>query len=168
MNGGCDSTPAPLFTTIACGDTICGQVNRSEVARDTDWFELNVPIDADVVMTVVGECRIDFGRVEDSACIPGAPNCQCISGTIDPFLFTQPCDEAQITSRAPSGISWWFATVGDLNAIPCGSETPGNDYIVSWSCDLAACCTLGDANGDGAIDFADLVNLLANWGPCSG
>jgi hypothetical protein len=31
-----------------------------------------------------------------------------------------------------------------------------------------AVATTGDVNGDGVVDFSDLLALLADWGPCAG
>ena len=167
VNGGCNGTATPLFTAVACDDIVCGQVYQSDTLRDTDWYELTHGTDAQVTMTGVGENALVFGRIEDSACTPGAPECTCIGGTIDPFATPAPCDEGMVTAPHSAGASWWFVSTVSLGVVPCGGELPGNDYVVSWRCTPLPCCTLGDANEDGSVDFADLVILLANWGPCS-
>ena len=41
-NGGCNSAP-PVFSTIACGDTICGTAAFDGATRDTDWYAFTVP-----------------------------------------------------------------------------------------------------------------------------
>ncbi len=40
----------------------------------------------------------------------------------------------------------------------------GEAYIYDLNC----AGTVGDLNGDGVVDGADLATLLANWGPCAG
>ena len=168
FNGGCNSTPVPLFSSVECGDTICGQITRGDDLRDTDWFALEVPADADVTMTGIGEFNLIFGRIEDSGCTPGAPDCSCIGGTIDPFVSPPGCTEASVTSAVAAGTSWWFVSTDQTGAIACAHALPGNEYVMTWTCGPEPCCVLGDSNHDGAIDFADLVILLANWGPCGG
>lgn len=167
-NGGCNSSPTPLFSSVECGDTVCGQVYQGAVLRDTDWYELASTGDSDVIMTGVGENTIVFGRIEDSGCTPGAPDCGCIGGTIDPFATPLECEELSVTSPVVAGNSWWFVSTVATGAVPCGGEEPGNDYVISFTCAAPTCCTLGDANEDSNVDFNDLVILLANWGPCGG
>lgn len=167
-NGGCNSSPTPLFTSVACGDTVCGQIYQGAVLRDTDWYALTSAGDSDVTMAGAGEFDIVFGRIDDSGCVPGAPDCGCIGTTIDPFVTAAPCVDSSVTSSVVAGDSWWFVSTVAAGAVPCGGELPGNDYVVSFTCAAATCCTLGDANEDAFVDFNDLVILLANWGPCGG
>ena len=168
FNGGCTGAPAPLLSSVSCGDTVCGEVYQGAILRDTDWYALAHPGPADVTMTGVGENDLVFGRIDDSGCAPGAPECNCIGGTVDPFVTIPPCIEDSVTALHTSGESWWFVSTVSVGAVPCGSEEPGNDYVMAWTCATPPCCTLGDTNEDGAVDFADLVILLANWGPCGG
>ena len=168
VNGGCESTPTPLFTSINCGDTICGQLYRNESMADTDWFELTNGSNQNVTMTGVGELQLLIGLVNIGSCAPGAPECRCIGGTLDPFVITAPCDEGSIAAPHAAGRSWWFITTSAAGVIPCGSELPGNDYVAAWRCIAVPCCDLGDVDQNGTVEFTDLVILLSNWGPCNG
>ena len=168
FNGGCTGGPAPLLSSVSCGDTVCGEVHQGAILRDTDWYALAHAGLTDVTMTGVGENALVFGRIDDSSCVPGAPECNCIGGTIDPFATPAPCTEDSVTAPHASGESWWFVSTVSSTAVFCGGEEPGNDYVMSWTCNTPPCCTLGDANEDSEVDFADLVILLSNWGPCGG
>lgn len=60
------------------------------------------------------------------------------------------------------------STFGALNAwIVCGNPSTTASQSLAG---LVACpfepALLGDLNGDGAVDFSDLLTLLADWGPC--
>lgn len=45
------------------------------------------------------------------------------------------------------------------------SSPSGDSYLATWGgCPLPA---LGDLNGDGLVDGADLALLLGSWGSCS-
>ena len=135
INGGCNSSETdPLFTSVICGDTVCGTLFQGSALRDTDWFELSIPIDADVTMSAVGESDIEFGRIHDQDCASGAPECACITGTIDPWDFSGPCQDDAVIAPARAGRSWWFISTTVAGVLACDSEVPGNDYIVSWSC----------------------------------
>jgi hypothetical protein len=172
FNGGCNSdSVSPLLSAVSCGDTLCGETTvLINTTRDTDWYVLSTAGSNDVTMTVVGEAPLLTGRIAEGAgCVPGAPDCACIAGTVDPAAFPLPCEEGTVTSTVVAGDSWWFvAAAGFTVDIPCGAEEQGNDYVASWTCAASSCCTLGDANEDASVDFNDLVILLANWGPCSG
>ena len=47
VNGGCNSDPA-VFSSINCGETVCGTSFFDGTYRDTDWYELVLTQDMDV------------------------------------------------------------------------------------------------------------------------
>ena len=166
VNGGCNTTPTPLFEMAACGDTVCGTLAQGATLRDTDWYAISATAAADATMTLAGELDTVFGRIDEGTCTPGAPDCACIGTTVDPFALPAPCVEESVTSAVVAGESWWFVSVNAAGIIACGDEELGNDYVASWTCAGPTCCTAGDVNEDGDVGFSDLVTLLGNWGPC--
>lgn len=65
-----------------------------------------------------------------------------------------------------------FAAALDAGALIVAA--PGDDEVASeagaaCAFDLVTCGACpGDVNVDGVVGFADLLDILANWGPCSG
>ena len=58
-------------------------------------------------------------------------------------------------------------TVGDDDVLPSVVEAGIDDLrVVRYVCDDPT--VEGDVNGDGVVNFDDLVNMLADWGACSG
>ena len=58
-------------------------------------------------------------------------------------------------------------TVGDDDVLPSVVEAGIDDIrVVRYVCDDPT--IEGDVNGDGVVNFDDLVNMLADWGACSG
>ena len=58
-------------------------------------------------------------------------------------------------------------TVGDDDDLPSVVEAGIDDIrVVRYVCDDPT--IQGDVNGDGVVNFDDLVSMLAEWGACSG
>lgn len=159
-NGGCAMSPFAILT-VACGDTICGIAWADAGIRDTDWFRLPAQGTlTQITFTVTGEFDGSYfylGEGVDCAttfAVINASPLGCETGTI---------------TVAVEDETWWFAATAAFEDVPCGIEPPfGNHYVVNWTCLLPPfpCPPLGDTNGDGAVDFDDLLVVLANFGPC--
>jgi hypothetical protein len=168
FNGGCNSTPA-VFSSVACGDVVCGDGYFDGATRDTDWYELGLTAGITEV-TMSFETQFDgvFGYIE-TIDITQSPTCGTIVGAINPFGLTTPGGgPVSVSVCLPGGVtSWWFAGPQFTAIIACSGA---NDYVASWGCESPCpappCCTLGDSDEDGDVDFNDLVTLLANWGAC--
>lgn len=169
-NGGCNSTPA-VFSDVACGDTVCGEMWALGGTRDTDWYRLSHTW-ADgfgaLNQSSIAEADIASGYI--AGCPDGAPDCGCVA-VIDPFGTGGPCTDVAITTEAlPDGESWFFMGHTAFDLLPCGGEEPGNDYVTTFTCiedpPPPPCCDLGDNDFNGFVEFADLLTVLANWGPC--
>ena len=58
-------------------------------------------------------------------------------------------------------------TVGDDDTLPSVVEAGIDDIrVVRFVCDDPT--IEGDVNGDGVVNFDDLIGMLAEWGACSG
>jgi hypothetical protein len=157
-NGGCGSDPF-IITDVACGDTICGIAWADGGSRDTDWYRLG-PHAAPTLVTVTAAGEFD------GAFFYLGENPECSSVKVLIATLPGPCETAEL-SAIVTGETWWFAAPNGFDGLPCGvGGVLGNDYVIDFACTPTPCPTLGDANGDGAVDFDDLLLVLANFGPC--
>lgn len=168
FNGGCNSTPA-VFSSVDCGDVVCGEGWFDGSTRDTDWYELSANAGiTEVTMTFETQFDGVFGLIEPGD-INLNPDCATITGFINPFGLTAAGGgPVSLSACLPGGVtSWWFSGPQFTAVLACSGP---NDYVASWGCESPCpappCCTLGDSDEDGDVDFNDLVTLLANWGAC--
>jgi len=165
INGGCNSTPEPLFSNVSCGETVCGVAWADAGTRDTDWFDLPAQ-DEDTQVTY--SITTEF----DGVGFYLGSNPDCGSVAVVELVETGICETGTISVVVPAGEnSWWFVGANGFEGFPCDVSAPaGNDYIASWECTTdippAPCPDLGDINGDGSVDFDDLLTILNNFGPC--
>ncbi len=117
-NGGCNST-VPAFQTIECGQPICGTAWADAGSRDTDWLEFTLTTNSEVTWTAVAEFPLATGFIETTS--PGSIDCSNITGSINPFASTNPCDTAVVTTVLPPGTHWIFVGDQGFTGNPCGS-----------------------------------------------
>ncbi len=131
-NAGCNGDPL-AFTTIVCGDTICGSsgtfiVNNEIYHRDTDWYELTLSDTQTVIWKVTAEFDVLLGLVETIP--PGTGNCADNTGYIEPYAIETICNPAQIRVTLPPGIHWFFvAPASFYDTIGCEAV-----YLASLEC----------------------------------
>lgn len=168
-NGGCNSTPA-VFSTVACGDTVCGMAWALGGTRDTDWYRIETTdAETSIVQTATAEFSLAMGFIPT---VPlGSEDCSTIS-VIDPFANPAAGDTGSITTPClPAGGHWFFMGHDAFDLLPCGVGAPfGNDYVSEWACTTPCpaepCPELGDLDNNGEVGFSDLLILLTNYGPC--
>ena len=168
-NGGCNSTPA-VFSTVSCGDTVCGQAWGLGGTRDTDWYRIvTVDVETSITQTATAEFSLAMGFIPT---VPlGSEDCSTIS-VIDPFANPGAGDTGVVvTPCLPAGGHWFFMGHDAFDLLPCGVGAPfGNDYVSTWDCTspcpATPCPTLGDLDLNGDVGFSDLLILLTNYGPC--
>ncbi len=162
VNGGCNGTPA-VFGSLGCDETICGTAWALGDNRDTDWYEVNMDYGTLVSQIVTAEAALTIFA------LTGISNGICGDVAVSQSSTLEPCIEGTISQCYEVGDAYFWVGHSDFDTLPCGSEYPGNDYVMSISCSMAPpipCCDLGDANEDGDIGFADLIILFDNWGSC--
>jgi hypothetical protein len=54
FDGGCNSSP-PVYSSIACGGSVCGNCAFNGSYRDTDWYQFTLTSTQDITWTVTGE-----------------------------------------------------------------------------------------------------------------
>ncbi len=141
FNGGCNSAP-PVFSDIACGDTVCGEAGTFTTAagnsRDTDWYRLVLTADTNVMLSGQGEFPFLMGIVDNF----GVDSCAGVSAFLA-FTTAGPGQVATVTACLPAGTWYLFAAPSDFTGVACGSA-----YTMSVSC---AACTVPT----GACCFSD-------------
>ncbi len=127
FNGGCNSDPA-VFSTIACGDTICGETGTflfidttvtppdTLQYRDTDWYQFTLTAPKVITATGVAEVPLLMFLID-----AGSGNCLdytiLTSGTADP------CSTLTISAGLqPAGDYWLWVGPSVFTGYPCGSQ----------------------------------------------
>lgn len=162
-NGGCNSSPSPLFFDVNCGDTVCGEAWGFGGTRDTDWYRLGAQgADTEINYSATAEF--------DSAAFYLGVNPDCSALAIVGDVSSAPCDTGALSVNVTGADeTWWFMGFNDFDGLACGTTgLVGNDYILTWDCGEAIfpCPELGDSDLDGDVDFQDLLRVVANFGPC--
>jgi hypothetical protein len=119
VNGGCNSTP-PVFSSIACGEDVCGTASWDGTNRDTDWYQIVVANPTEFTWTVEAEFDVVIGLVLTSP--PGNPDCATATA-LDPFAVAGSCTPTSVTVCLQPGTYWWFVAP-DFNGptFACGAE----------------------------------------------
>jgi hypothetical protein len=123
FNGGCNSNPN-VFSPIACGQSVCGTGGNYTFNglsyRDTDWYELDLPVAGNVNATV---CTSFEGQL---AAIDGNIGCGFIT-IICGSVFE--VGSISCTYAAPSGLNWIFVATSAFSGVPCDSP-----YVLRVTC----------------------------------
>lgn len=164
VNGGCLSTP-PAFIDVACGQTLCGEAWALGGVRDTENFLMLVDgVDA-ASATITSEFpAVLWGTNAGSAGF----DCDVVYVVESTEVDAGGTGSITLPFEISDGDTlWWFVGASIFDGLPCGSGGEfGNGYVVSWSCAETSCLEAGDVDGDGTVDFEDLLGVLANFGPC--
>ncbi len=125
-NGGCNSDPN-VYSTLHCGDTICGTVGTTGGFRDTDWYHLDLAAPTDVVLTLTTEFDGQAGIMNDGS---GGPSTQCNALSLDWFINPAQCVETSDVTRTLSAGTWSiFVASSAFDGIPCGAP-----YTLTLTC----------------------------------
>ncbi len=155
VNGGCNSVP-PVFSPIACGESICGTGAFDGATRDTDWYQIIVPTSTRFTWTANSEFPSLTGPV---VTVPAGSGDCATATAIDPALFGVPCtQDSVVTECLPAGTYWFFMGATFDAPVACGAG-----YEVSLGCEpcvipLGACCRPTGACEDGIAEAA-----CENW-----
>jgi hypothetical protein len=153
---GCSTDPPLIgnWGTIADGEVICGTIWADGGFRDLDWFVLD---HGGGDITVSGSFEIP-GRVwvatYSATCAGIAVIVTEASGAV--------CGSASATAtNAAAGNYFIIIGANTFEGWPCSLNA--NDYELTVGAQLP--CP-ADLNGDGVVDFNDILEVLSNFGPC--
>ena len=119
VNGGCNFDPN-LFSAISCGQTYCGTVAAENNLRDTDWYELDLPIADNVTATATIEAP---GVLFEVLGVCGGP-------TLGDNDTGGTCTQLEINFAGSAGNNYIFVATSDFNGVPCGAE-----YTLDVTCE---------------------------------
>ena len=167
FNGGCNSEP-PVFSPIVCDQTYCGTTWSIPEGgrRDTDWYQIVTT--EETTFTLRGSFAFDGGLIGFIFMRPGQEG----TGDCDEVLGAQPFDIGDAgealsitTDLMPAGTHWFFVAPSTGDAVGCPVDTETN-YWIELTCETVAPPCPSDIDGDGDVDFQDLIKLLGDWGVC--
>jgi hypothetical protein len=165
VNGGCDLVP-PAFTTVTCGDSICGSLGFMEAGPDRDWFDLGA-LAAGTQVTWATTCDVEremFIVVDDGAC--GGQEVAARK-TASPggqeLVYCLESDTVRVLVGVVGASSVPWSEPDPCYGISC------SQYQASVECEACApprCPCPGDLDDDCRTCEADLGMLLSRWGCC--
>ena len=156
--------------TIVVGATSLLQVNRAFVFTRTGdvWSEQTVLVSED------DDTEDNFGvsvAIEGDVILVGATH-DGISGAVSVFTRSKADVWTEQVKLVPSDVPSSFGFAIDLDggmpvvgswADDANGPFSGSAYVFD---NVTPDCG-ADTNGDGTVDFQDLLEVLAHWGPCS-
>jgi hypothetical protein len=154
LNGGCNSTP-PVYTPIACGQTVCANQWADGNIRDTDWYQFSIAQDQTSVNWSVYAAFPSVAFLLNNDC--GNIALVAPAGTGNCPVRT----EATGCTALNAGTYVAFAAPAAFTGLPCGGKN--NAYYGVLTCTLPC---LTDINHDGTTNTADLLQVINHWGPC--
>lgn len=155
VNCQCDPSTGDPFGTIACGETVCGNMWASGGTRDTDWYRFTL---TGAINTVNLTLNSEF---------PGVSF--IIADGCPPVIIAQgvgQCPTVATANGLGPGTYVAFAAPAAFDGAPCGGDN--NDYTLTLECidPCGGSSCQGDTDGDGDVDVDDLLNVINGWGAC--
>ena len=151
VNGGCYADE-PRFISIEFGQTICGTtaMNTTTGVRDTDWYELVLTEETEIVWLISAEFRSLTGIVDTG----GVPDCAAAHCFVT-YAEADGCYPFWHNARLPTGTWWFFIAPMFQDEVACEFQYTSKVVVRG----------LSDVNGDGVVNTYDLQSLIHAWGP---
>ena len=143
VNGGCNLDP-PLFTSIACGDEICG-TSGAAAQRDTDWYAIQLSVPGRITWQVTPEFPALIGLLEYSTAFTGSGDCQDLTGFLSPAANVDSGQTGSVTTQClPAGTFYLFVAPQKGEVVECGAQ-----YNAQATCQggcTGACCFVANCS----------------------
>ncbi len=157
VNGGCFTDP-PAFVPVEDGTVYCGVVGAVGGVADYDHFEH--------VATVPGRVRLEVSGTAEMNVLHIGANVDCQSFIITAWEVSAPCGTASVVTPEPlqpGDVGWWVLVTTGFDGVPCEADAR---YVATFTVLPVGCPAQGDVDGDGIVDFDDLLAVLGAFGPC--
>ncbi|MFO0829798.1 MAG: hypothetical protein U0572_16780 [Phycisphaerales bacterium] len=151
-NGGCDE-PGNGFTPVVLGDRICGRYWADAGQRDVDAYQFTLTRAREVSCTLTGEFPTSV-RLVDATCVNPATY-----AAAETTIWS--CTATSSPICLPPGTYRAVVEAVPLGGFPC--QHGGWTYSLAID-DGGACGCVGDIDGNGVTNAADLGILLGGWG----
>ncbi|MCP3905186.1 MAG: hypothetical protein GY715_16295 [Planctomycetes bacterium] len=149
FNGGLNSTP-PVYSPIACGDTVCGEsgnyIDGGLNSRDTDWWLVTVADDDTDVTWTVTAAGWGHAITTVDISVPGG-------AIVGAFLESVAGETLSVTNCLATGDWALFVSTSAFTGVACGSEYQG--VLTCGECvapPTGACCNSDGSCSDGVLD----------------
>jgi len=151
VNGGCYAVE-PRFISIELGQTLCGTaaMNTTTGVRDTDWYELVLTEETEIVWLFSAEFRSLTGIVDNA----GVPDCAAAHCFVT-YAEVDDCHPLWHNALLPAGTWWFYVAPVFEDEVACEFQYTSKVVVRP----------LSDVNGDGVVNIDDLQYLIAAWGP---
>lgn len=175
FNSGCNTTPEAFSEAVVNG-TMCGVNWGNGGSRDTDWWRFSVSATPSLVRVAV---RAETDTAAFIAQLTDGGTCPVVGIPDGPVAYSGSCNNEQILGEFYSldagdyivfvGVATPFGG-GIFDGFPCpgGGSGTNNAYeleLDDFGCELCSPCPW-DLNMNQSVDFADILQIIANWGPC--
>ncbi|MCP3902756.1 MAG: hypothetical protein GY715_03890 [Planctomycetes bacterium] len=169
-NGGCNSTPNVFGSVTIGGPPICGINWANNDSRDTDWYAFSVDQTRAVEIAVIGQVDTTATVV----LLSDGGTCPVIDVAEGAVGYSGGCGSTNIVSDVfvlEPGDYAMFVAPGNESGSPLFGGFPCPDGSIStnaYEVELRSAplpCPW-DLNANGSVDFADVLQIIANWGPC--
>lgn len=172
INGGCNSTPNAFSTVVVDGAAVCGTNYGNGGSRDTDWYAFSIAATQGVEL----EVRAESNTVSFLATMSAGGACP-VAGIPDGIpAFSGDCDANHILGTGYAldpGNYIMFVGTGDeagggvFDGFPCpDGSTTNNAYQAEIRTAAIILPCPWDLNENNNVDFADILLIISNWGPC--
>ena len=156
FNAGCNTTP-PSFSPLPINKPIWGTSGTyaGGTMRDTDWYELVLPVPAEVTWTVDATFPVVAGLIDT---LDSSGDCSSTTGFIFPVDVQPACSTAEVTAQLEAGTWYWFVgpNFESPEAVACGAG-----YRAMLSADIHLGCNKADlVQPYGGLDIDDVLAFL--------
>ncbi|MBC8526453.1 MAG: T9SS type A sorting domain-containing protein [Candidatus Cloacimonetes bacterium] len=132
FNGGCNSVP-PVFSTISCGETICGTASTFITGvltyRDTDWYQVVLNEQCELTWTAIAEFELLIFILD-------AGSEDCLDFVLLGWDTGMPCEEVTVSATVTPGAYWLWIGPSVFTGYPCTGGN--NDYVATLTCEPIA------------------------------
>ncbi|MFM9956908.1 MAG: hypothetical protein ACKVZJ_02440 [Phycisphaerales bacterium] len=160
VNPGCNAD-TPVFSAIACNQTVCGTGDLIGGIRDLDWYQIAHPGgNLQIAFTSAFYGQVSVLRPGNQ----GPAGCDNLT-VVDGRTFVRPNIAANFTVNALAAGTYWLVVGPDFDGTKRVCCAASSNYSLRPVCTPPSC--KGDLTNDGLRNTADLTAFLGVFGGTS-